>query len=467
MIKFHCRNKTNKIYEETKLTIRLKDGGKKDYSYTSDIRIIPFYFDFENHGYPLSATKNHPERLLTNDKINHTKDVMLDLYQNNVDNDLSNKDFCLLVKKTLYEFEESKKKYHSNFVEEFEKSIENLFTTEERREGLRSIARSIRRFQNYETLTSPKPIIYRYCDVNADVLSRYRIYLSEEHLLYEKHAELYKTLTNKKIKFRTKNRIITILKKIKTFSNKYRKLHKIEFDPFWGFEIGNEKYSAPIVLTEEEYEYIQNNIVEDPELQIIQKMFILQSFFGMRFVDFSNAKKGDLIEGCLIAFPKKTIKLNRKVEIPLNDFGYELIGDLSVDTADTTYLVPRFSLDQYNHKLKELFKVLGLNRIICVYDETKKEMAHKPLYELVSSHWARRTFINTLINEGYDSIAIKNMAGMSENSREIARYYAINKQYRQECANSLDKRKTSSNTPIYVIKPYQQADRIYQASNVV
>ena len=278
---------------------------------------------------------------------------------------------------------------------------------------------------------------------------------------------MYEAICKKKISFRKKNTIIGILKKVHTFSNSYKLKHKLEYDPFWAFKIGTEKYEEPIPLTDEEYEYIQNNFVDDPELKVVQKMFILHTFFGVRFVDYINAKKGDVINGSLIAYPKKTIEQKRKVSIPLNDFGDEIIGDFYDETLDTIFLVPRYTLDEYNLKLKELFKTLGLNRIITSFDEEKGEMVHRPLYELVSSHMARRTFINTLVNEGYDSITIKNMAGMSENSREIARYYKLNEQHKQACSNSLDKRQLASTVPTIQISAYQPTMPNYQGSKII
>ena len=454
MIKFYRINKTQKYYEPTKLTIRLKDGAQKDYSYTTDIRIVPDIFDFKGQGYPLKETKDNPERLQINLKINQIMEIMKENYLATKSRNLSNKDFKNILDNVIFQQEESKNKLHSNFADEFERYIDTLNTSGERREAFRSVACSFRRFEYYQSTISGKTqSLYRYSDVNADVLNEYRIYLQSEHLLYAKHIEVYRFISKKKITFKKKNTIIGILKKVHTFSNYYKLMYRLEHDPFWAFKIGVEKYEEPIPLTDEEYEVLQNRLVDNPELQIIQKMFILQSFFGVRYVDFSHAKKGDIVSGCLIAYPKKTIELKRKISIPLNDFGVEIIGDLNSETLDTTYLVPRYTLDQYNTKLKELFRTLGFNRIITRYDEEKGEMVHKPLYELVSSHMARRTFINTLINEGYDSITVKNMAGMSENSREIERYYTLNRKHRQECSNSLDKRKQAAAVPIYQLNP--------------
>lgn len=457
MIKFHLICKSKKYYEEANLTIRLRDGGKRDYSYTSDIRIIPAIFDFKGQGYPLKETKENPERLQVNDRINQVIDIIKIQYKETKHLNLTNKDFKCLLNKVISQKEESRNKLHSTFGEEFDKFIENLYTTDERREAFRSVSRSFHRFQYYKSaILGQRQSSYRYCDINAEVLNEFRMYLHQEHKLYSQFPEQYKTLSKKKIEFRKKNTIIGIFRKMHSFSNKFKLMYRLDYDPFWAFKIGSEKYEEPIPLTDEEYEYLQNNIVKDPELQIIQKMFLLQTFFGIRYVDYINAKKVDIVNGSLIAYPKKTIELKRKVSIPLNEFGAEIIGDFYDETSETTYLVPRYTLDEYNIKLKELFKTLGLNRMISRFDEEKGEMVHRPLHEIVSSHFARRTFINTLFNEGFDTLTIKNMAGMSENSREIARYYKLNEKNKQLCTNSLDKRKSTSNTPIYQISSFQQ-----------
>jgi len=467
MIKFHCINKTKQYYEEANLTIRLKDGAKKDLSYTTDIRINPYIFDFKGQGYSLKATNDNPLRLKVNDKISQVKEIMLEIYKTNKHLNLTNKDFRILFDKVIFEKEESRDKSHSNFADELDKYIEITNTTEERRDGFRSDARSFRRFQYYYSFLNGRTTNFRFCDINWEVLNMYKSYLRNEYLYYQSSPEFYRDLTKRKIAFRTDKTIIGILKKIHAFTNQFRALYRIDFEPFANFIVGTEKYEEPIVLLDEEYEYIQNNLVDDAELRIIQQMFILQSFFGLRYADFHNAKMKDIVDGCLLAYPKKTISSVRKVNVPLNDFCKEIIMDLSAKSSDMTYIVPRFSLDQYNIKLKELFKRLGLNRIISKYDEETKQTIHKPLYEVITSHFARRTFINTLINAGFDSLTIKKLCGMSENSREIARYYQLNKKHSQACANSLDKRKATSTVPTYQIEPFQHVIPNFQRSSVI
>lgn len=108
MIKFYCINKTQKYYEPTKLTIRLKDGAQKDYSYTTDIRIVPAIFDFKGQGYPLKETKDNPERLQINLKINQIMEIMKENYLATKSRNLSNKDFKNILDNVIFQQEESK-----------------------------------------------------------------------------------------------------------------------------------------------------------------------------------------------------------------------------------------------------------------------------------------------------------------------------------------------------------------------
>ena len=60
--------------------------------------------------------------------------------------------------------------------------------------------------------------------------------------------------------------------------------------------------------------------------------------------------------------------------------------------------------------------------------------------KLVSAHLARRVFLFTLINMGFNSEAVYSMSGHRVNSKEINRYYSIEDSTQIECVNELDLR---------------------------
>ena len=88
-------------------------------------------------------------------------------------------------------------------------------------------------------------------------------------------------------------------------------------------------------------------------------------------------------------------------------------------------LLPRFSHFGYNKKIKEILKYVGIDRTVIVLDPKTREDVAKPLYEVATTHTARKTFIGNLYRQVKDPNLIASMSGHSEGSRAFARYRLI------------------------------------------
>ena len=72
------------------------------------------------------------------------------------------------------------------------------------------------------------------------------------------------------------------------------------------------------------------------------------------------------------------------------------------------------------------------------YLETEtNQTAHAPLFEKISSHCARRTFISALVVAGVSDRIICTMTGHKPHSREISRYYTVEKETQKEALKAL------------------------------
>ena len=106
----------------------------------------------------------------------------------------------------------------------------------------------------------------------------------------------------------------------------------------------------------------------------------------------------NIVDGAIEYIQHKT-KEDRPVTVcvPLNDTALALIEKYM--DPDRESLFP-FSTEQHcNRKIKEAFRISGLGRIVTVLDQRTRQDVHKPLYELASSHMARRTFDDDMKKE--------------------------------------------------------------------
>ncbi len=83
-------------------------------------------------------------------------------------------------------------------------------------------------------------------------------------------------------------------------------------------------------------------------------------------------------------------------------------------------------------------KAAGIDRVVRTLNpRTRTDEAH-PLFEVASSHTARKTFIGNLYKQVKDPNLIASMSGHTEGSRAFARYRKIDDEMKQELVNLLD-----------------------------
>ena len=101
-------------------------------------------------------------------------------------------------------------------------------------------------------------------------------------------------------------------------------------------------------------------------------------------------------------------------------------------------LFPFPTEQHYNRKIKEAFRISGLDRIVIVLDQRTRQEVHKPLYELASSHMARRTFIGNIYKRLKDPNMVVALSGHEEDSKAFARYRTIDDDMKKEMIGYLE-----------------------------
>ena len=122
--------------------------------------------------------------------------------------------------------------------------------------------------------------------------------------------------------------------------------------------------------------------------------------------------------------------------MPLNETARRLIAKYR--DPDRESLFPFNTEQDYNRKIKEAFRRAGLDRMVTVLDQQTRQEIQRPLYEVASSHMARRTFIGNIYKKVKDPNLVGALSGHKEGSRAFARYRTIDDDLKKEMIGFLD-----------------------------
>ncbi|MFC2121113.1 tyrosine-type recombinase/integrase [Bacteroidota bacterium] len=184
----------------------------------------------------------------------------------------------------------------------------------------------------------------------------------------------------------------------------------------------------PIYLTEDELKILINAKLTG-YLNKTRDLFVFCATTGMRYSDTQRFKPHWIKHG-LIEF--RMLKTGGKAIVPLFKTTKEVLENWN-DEA------PRISQQKFNDYLKILFKRLGLNREVeySYYKGRKLIQEIKPLYQVITSHIGRKTFITLCLMKG---IAIQDVMKMSGHSdyRSMRAYISIPRSHLVEVAKKWD-----------------------------
>ena len=173
-----------------------------------------------------------------------------------------------------------------------------------------------------------------------------------------------------------------------------------------------------------------------PTYPVYRDIFMFQCLIGCRVSDLNRLTKANIVDGFVEYIPQKTkMEHANTVRVPLNQKAREILERYK-DLENA--LLPRFSHFGYNKKIKEILKYVGIDRTVIVLDPKTREDVARPLYEVASTHTARKTFIGNLYRQVKDPNLIASMSGHSEGSRAFARYRKIDDEMKKELVNLLD-----------------------------
>lgn len=196
-------------------------------------------------------------------------------------------------------------------------------------------------------------------------------------------------------------------------------------NPFDSYTMPQEVYADPFFLTADE----RDRIASFPELtnaKAVQRdIFIFQCHTGCRVSDLYALTENNIKDGWLVYSPQKTARESgRVVEVPLSQTAQDIVARYhGVDLQGR--LLPFIADIHYNQAIRDILRAAGIDRPIMWRDPKTGQSRPRPLYEVASSHLARRTFSQIAYASTSDKRLVASMTGHSENSRAFNRYSEI------------------------------------------
>lgn len=209
-------------------------------------------------------------------------------------------------------------------------------------------------------------------------------------------------------------------------------------NPFKHFTIGEIVYGTPIYISNEERnKLLETDLSDDKEVETQRDIFVFQCLVGCRVSDLYKMTYRSIINGAVEYIPRKT-KEDRPitVRVALNDTALKLIAKYQDYSRDT--LFPFNTEQDYNRKIKTAFQRAGLNRTVTVLDQQTRQEVQRLLYEVASSHMARRTFIGNIYKKVKDPNLVGALSGHKEGSKAFLRYRDIDEEMKKELISLLE-----------------------------
>ena len=166
-------------------------------------------------------------------------------------------------------------------------------------------------------------------------------------------------------------------------------------------------------------------------------VFVLQCLIGCRVGDYYNMTYDNLIGNAIEYIPSKTRndRVNT-IRVPLTETALEIINRYR--NLERKTIMPFVAQQTYNVYIKKVFLRAGITRTVTVINQQTRQEEQRPIYEIASSHMARRTFIGNIYKNVKDPNLVGALSGHKEGSKAFARYRDIDEDMKKELVNMLE-----------------------------
>lgn len=178
---------------------------------------------------------------------------------------------------------------------------------------------------------------------------------------------------------------------------------------------GNE--TTIITLTQSELDTLYYlDLSSQKRLERVRDIFILGCATGLRYSDYSVLVSANFREDYIII---STEKMDKQVRIPMNDYSRAVIKKYPNG-------LPRISNINLNKYIKEvgILAKFFTEHEVTTFKSGQKQKFFKPLYSLLTSHCARRTFATQSLQRGMQMTDVMKITGHKD-VRSFMRYVHV------------------------------------------
>ena len=366
--------------------------------------------------------------------------------------------------RTFYKPTKAPKEREKSFFDVIDTYLSSHKLSEQRLKNFKVLTRCLHRFELFKKKDGSRVFSLTLANLSPELLRQIEDFLTDEKAIFLRYPEIYEQFPySAKIAVKTpkpkrppilddegnevpkgmpkprgQNTVADLLTRFRAFilwaiDNGYT-----TNNPFKHFSIGEIVYGTPIYISNEERnKLLETDLSDDKEVETQRDIFVFQCLVGCRVSDLYKMTYRSIINGAVEYIPRKT-KEDRPitVRVPLNDTALKLIAKYQDYSRDM--LFPFNTEQDYNRKIKIAFQRAGLDRIVTVLDQQTRQEVQRPLYEVASSHMARRTFIGNIYKKVKDPNLVGALSGHKEGSKAFARYRDIDEEMKKELIGFLD-----------------------------
>lgn len=325
------------------------------------------------------------------------------------------------------------------FFEAYEEFIEKRKLSDWRVRAIQVVIRALKRYELYARRNVDRRFTLDLDTVTPLVLGDFEEFLRNEHTFCEQYPEIYEAVPESRTpQPRGQNTINGILTKLRTFFIWANDVGKTTNNPFKNYIVEECVYGTPYYISIDERNKIyRTNLSRHPQLAIQRDVFVFQCLIGCRVGDLYKLTRENIIDGAVEYIPRKTRDGHPvTVRVPLNDTAKEIIAKYA-DYAGPS-LFPLMAEQQYNKAIKRIFLAAGMKRRVTILNPLTREAEQRPIWEVASSHLARRAFVGNLYKQVKDPNLVGALSGHKEGSRAFARYRDIDEEMKTELVKMLE-----------------------------
>lgn len=410
---------------------RLSTPGAKLLYYVSDLQINVDLFDNKREEIKSRALYPDKERRIFNEKVNELKSLILRAWEERGDDYQPTSEW---LRNAMQRRVNGETPVNDDFFDIFDKFLTYKQYDEKREEHYDVLKRIMIRYENYEIFNGGK---FRWSlEISAFDLSNFEDYLKNEYRLAELYPSLYEGV--KKLSPRGRNTIANMMTKLRVFYLWAVRMGETTTNPFANYSIKEQIYGRPYFLTLEERDRVYNfPMPNNPFLAIQRDIFVFQCMIGCRVSDLYRLTRENINDGAIEYVPTKTKGDNQEyARVPLTKKAIEILEKYKEYGGRT--LFPFISEQKYNDSIKKILKMAGIDRKVTVINPVTQKEEQKPIYEIASSHLARRTFIGNIYKKVKDPNIIGSMSGHVEGSKAFARYRDIDDEIKLDVLKEIE-----------------------------